>query len=806
MPQLVKKRRSGWAVLAAGALVASLLAVGAAPVGADTDNPDHTTKLSACVGGALADQAFSDVVEEHAFRDNINCIAYYGITNGTGDGTTFSPNMDVTRAQMAVFIARAAGVAGVALGDAMSAGFTDIGDQWQEAQDAINRLGSKGIIPKGGEFRPGDDITRAEMATFLVGLLAKAAMNVTIDSAGKINLGTGGTAAPGDDYFADVRDALPRANDAEVTAIYELGITKGASAAAVQDDTKPPLDYNYEPAGTVNRGQMAAFITRALAHTSVRPAGISAQYDGTNVVVSARSDDFQPQSNVVVDIFRTDTDGVDLAFKADGSCGEVSKVSATGTYSCEIDNSDQLTRGDGDTSVALGDIDDGGTTVWAWTGDNEDTVDGDTTLFRLDVPEEAAASKATKVRVSTEFKGAKAHLGSSVLFTVQLEDAKGAVSNGADGEKPAKFLVTLSTTAIVNTTPAANTVTLGPDPQGASVVTTLPLTTDADGKATFSAAGLPDPDSSLKRDKYRVDIHIQAAPSGNAPADPSVGAGTSAFYLDDDTTAAQDDATGRVTVRSTEDDNDYTDDPNDLIFSTEASDKDEATVSVEPAAEYVVASARGASNRATVTVLDQYGDPVVGAEVSLASAGAGAITIGGGNAFAVGRDGSYQFGYERVAATPAAEELIASWDHDGDGCASASASDTPANPVNVSATCADLNGDGTADDPGTAPTTSLTAGVEWATVATTASNSTGSGQAILSIDTENNIIFTGTSGSVVMVSYDSNDRFDLTPSGVSQGNSSYAEFEKEITKADTLSWNITRSGSRGVNFFHLIKA
>ena len=773
MPQLVKKRRSGWALLAAGAMVASLLAV-AAPAGAATDSADHTTKLSACVGGALADQAFSDVVDEHAFRDNINCIAYYGITNGTGDGTTFSPNMDVTRAQMAVFIARAAGVAGVDLGDAMSAGFTDIGDIWQEAQDAINRLGSKGMIPKGGEFRPGDDITRAEMATFLVGLLNKAAMNVTIDSKGAINLGTGGTAAPGDDYFADARASLPRSNDAEVTAIYELGITKGASAAAVQDDTMPPLDYNYEPAGTVNRGQMAAFITRALAHTSVRPAGISAQYDGTNVVVSARSDDFQPQSNVAVDIFRTDTDGADLAFKADGSCGEVSKVSATGTYSCEIDNSDQLTRGDGDTSVALGDIDDGGTTVWAWTGDNEDTVDGDTTLFRLDVPEEAAASKATKVRVSTEFKGAKAHLGSSVLFTVQLEDAKGAVSNGADGEKPAKFLVTLSTTAIINTTPAADTVTLGPNPQGASVVTTLPLTTDADGKVTFSASGLPDPDSSLKRDKYRVDIHIQGAPGGNLPTDPSLGvAGNSAFYLDDATTAAQDDATGRVTVRSTAGDNDYTDDPNDLIFSTEASDKDESTVSVKPAAEYVVASARGASNRATVTVTDQYGDPVAGAEVSLASSET-SITIGGNNTFAVGRDGSYQFGYERVAATQVAETLTASWNHDGDD--------------------------------GTTPAKTGQATVEWATAATTTSNNNLTNQDIMSVDTENKIIFAGGTGSVVMVSYDSNDRFDLTPSGGSQRSSSYAEFEKEITDADALTWTINGNGSRAVNVFHLIKA
>ena len=34
MPQLVKKRRSGWAVLAAAAMVASILAVGASPAAA----------------------------------------------------------------------------------------------------------------------------------------------------------------------------------------------------------------------------------------------------------------------------------------------------------------------------------------------------------------------------------------------------------------------------------------------------------------------------------------------------------------------------------------------------------------------------------------------------------------------------------------------------------------------------------------------------------------------------------------------------------------------------------------------------
>ena len=115
MIQPMNKRRSGLAVLAAGALIASILAAGTVPAGAVTDRPDHTTPLSACVGDAAVDQMFSDVSAGHVFRDAINCVAYYDITHGTGDGSTYSPEQDVTRAEMAVFIARAAKAAGVDL-------------------------------------------------------------------------------------------------------------------------------------------------------------------------------------------------------------------------------------------------------------------------------------------------------------------------------------------------------------------------------------------------------------------------------------------------------------------------------------------------------------------------------------------------------------------------------------------------------------------------------------------------------------------------------------------------------------------
>ena len=737
---------------------------------------------------------FTDVSDGHAFGDAINCVAYYSVTNGTGDGSTYSPNDDVTRAEMAVFIARAAGLADVSLSSG-SGGFSDIGDVWQEAQDAINGLAASGMIPKGGAYRPDDAITRGEMATFLVGLLAKAAPNVTVTSAGAILLGTGGQAAAADDYFADARASVPAGNDAEISAIYELGITKGASAAAVQDDTKTPIDFNYEPFGTVNRGEMAAFITRALAHTSVRPAGVSAQVDGSDVVVSARDDDFQPDAGVVVDVFYTDTSGVDLAFRANGSCGEVSGFTGFGMHVCEIESSDLVTGGDGDARVTLpsGHPAVGGTTVWAWTGDTGDAVDSSTNLFRLDIPEDAAPKPGTRVRVSTDFSASKVHLGSSVLYTVQLEDDDGeATTVGTDGKSPARFLVTTRTTAITAVVPATDPATYGRSTQGSSVVTTLPLTTDADGKATFPVSGLPAQAPGLMRDQYVVDIYIQPAPNGNAPA-ANATAADSPYYIGaraTDGTAMLTSAgsAGLVPVR-------YDDGGNSapgavgptgdegLIFSTgpRVSAAADITISIEPAAEYVAADARGAGNRVTVKVTDLYGDPITGVKVTLTSGAASSSLPTTGTdtprEFTVGRGGSYTYGYAYSSAAAAAEVLtadIADWDHDGDG------------------------GDGTGTTTASLDPDVVTKTVEWAQDF----NADGAALtgAVLKFDTETNTVFAGSTGAVLVVSYDSNDRFNVDGSA-----SNYAGFERNLSVGDTLTWvfDTSRTGSRRVNTFSL---
>ena len=84
-------------MLAAGALVASILAVGATPAaGPAEQQPDARSTWLACVGAAKSGGGFTDVDMGSPHYDNINCLAYYGITTGkTAD--TYDPQSNVTR-------------------------------------------------------------------------------------------------------------------------------------------------------------------------------------------------------------------------------------------------------------------------------------------------------------------------------------------------------------------------------------------------------------------------------------------------------------------------------------------------------------------------------------------------------------------------------------------------------------------------------------------------------------------------------------------------------------------------------------
>ena len=364
-----------------------------------------------------------------------------------------------------------------------------------------------------------------------------------------------------------------------------------------------------------------------------------------------------------------------MAFRANGSCAEITAL-GNSQHDCEIDGADPLTLGDGDASEALTVVE-GGTTVWAWTGDTGDVVASDSELYRLDIPYKAAERKATKAKITTDNVG-KAHLGSSVLYTLQLEDAAGAVASGSDGKNPASYLASLTTHAYVGAGGAGDG-----DNDGYRdtpiIVTPVPLTTDSDGKATITMSAPPvDPAPTMKTDKYRVTLVIvQSSPvaDSNAPAP--------ATFVDGLGVAIP--AAGIQVVFSTE--AGVVDvDPNPANLAN--NDDVDIVLSVKPASEYIAAAGRGASTRATVTVTDQYGDPITGAKVTLTSdegrtanaAGLSSLPDTGANlerSFAVSRDGSYSFGYVFSSPAGAADTEVLTgslvdYDHDGDGCSATS--------------------------------------------------------------------------------------------------------------------------------------
>ena len=486
MPQLVKKRRSGWAVLAAGALVASIFAVvGANPAAAEPRKADGVATWRACLGPASASNDFTDVAGDSVHLESINCLAYYGITTGKTDDT-FDPQGNVTRSQMALFLARAADVAGIDLGDAMSMGFVDVNADDTERASAINRLVAKGIMfgdtatsfdpPSTTHFGPGESVTRWEMAMFLFAFLDYALDSVLIDQLPDALEGNSdgvggiehsdddgdGIGVPVDDYFRDARRETPAHVDARIGAIYELGVTTG-----VNNDVGEAGQF--DPNGLVTRAQMASFIMRSLNHTNLRPAGVTAQYVGDQTQVSVRgaAPDFEPVADQRVEVFYTHFENV--AFDSAGECVTqyVGAYDQSPREACEIDRGDvetddfgnalitndrsvnnklliQCSTGSGGTgndeagTYALS-IDEPSSIAvfksWAWAGDLYDEVDSDTELFEV-VKGNASDDVSPAPTHAVVTGGSDNHLkmGSTVEFEIQVS---GVNPNASAANEPA---------------------------------------------------------------------------------------------------------------------------------------------------------------------------------------------------------------------------------------------------------------------------------------------------------------------------------------------------------------------------------
>ena len=604
------------------ALVASLLAVGSAPAGAaeikagEDNKAEASAKptFSACVGEAVDDQGFTDLGTLDHAKTNINCLAYYGISAGrTAD--TFDPNANVRRSEMALFLYAAAGKAGADLmGGDMMADYGDIADLGENWQNAITALARNGILSgSGGNFRPNDDITRAEMAVALVNLVRHTAPDNFVQAGvAEGQLAVNGVPISSDDldYFADARATVPVAVDTAIRYAYELGITSGVGGGM------------FGPSDAVPRRDMATFIMNALAHSNLRPAGLTVQSDNGSLTASLRNADFEPLVNELVDAFYVDAAREARAFNNDGECRSIVKaVDGSDSSTCEISVLDAATDADGNaplnglTETQIGK----GVTVWVWTGDSGDEVDEDTDLVEFDQGPVTSPSKAEKITVSpSQTKTPLARFGTAVEFTAQLQYVDGGLdkdtSVGTDPQMGgAEYgLVKHVYTGVVFDAPASanDAEDFAVDP-GTGAVTandnagtsgsrgalglvstsaSETLKTDAEGKITFSlSTDDPNPLPTSLADARTV-VYV-LTPLKNAP--------------DAATTAG-----GNPTTRAF----------GYVVFAEAASEA--TTVKAESIGSYArppVSAARPTSHGVTVTVLDQYGRPMRNRAVTLTS-------------------------------------------------------------------------------------------------------------------------------------------------------------------------------------------
>lgn len=176
--------------------------------------------------------SFDDVPADHLFHTEIVWLAEERITRGCNppENTNFCPEDNVTRGEMAAFLNRALG-----LPSASPSGFVDIADS--VFVDDIHELAAARITrgcnpPENTNFCPDDDVTRGEMAAFL---------NRALDLPAADSFG-----------FVDTADSV------FVIDIDEL------AAARITRGCNPPANDRFCPDDAVTRGEMAAFLYRAL--------------------------------------------------------------------------------------------------------------------------------------------------------------------------------------------------------------------------------------------------------------------------------------------------------------------------------------------------------------------------------------------------------------------------------------------------------------------------------------------------------------------------------------------------------------
>jgi hypothetical protein len=510
--------------------------------------------------GTTTVPAFTDTADLSAeIQAAITALASHGITVGT-TATTFGPNDNVTREQMALFL-----------------------------------------------YRFGKKIKPFDTATDVTGIFDNAAADI----------------ASGSYNFSDIAGATFEGMEA-IIAMYNIGATAEACTATTIAANPAACATTYRPNADITRAEMATMIKAVLDLSNARPAGatiqtttaVTATTEAT--AISYRNADFTPAVNTIVDGFQhvvndtsATTQAASVPFNVlSGLCNTgAGGVAGTGT-TCVLDTADKATNSLGNVAGASQALTANSTGKWwVWTGAQGDQYINGTTstgfLFEAVVTTAAGSTYATTathalsntnavaINLSagpvTANDSAMAFAGTSETITTTLTGASSAaVVDGYTVKYVDKVINYGSGTGNISTTfntsyvptsggVASYTITCAADP--------VPLASNA--KAAVGAA------AAEYWESHEVTITFATATGNGWPAlgsDP-----TDAGLMNNSTMNVICD-----------------DEVRDYVGGTNAE-----TLSVNQ--NYASVSTAGTLATITATAYDQYGDGIAGVEASFTS-------------------------------------------------------------------------------------------------------------------------------------------------------------------------------------------
>ena len=372
--------------------------------------PNETTAMTACPGSSAPAAGFSDTTATDV--DCIKMFGITQGTSATTYGPDESiPRWQMALFLHRMFVPTGLAAAGTTTVPAFT-DTADLSAEIQAAITAIASHGIT-VGTSATTFGPNDNVTREQMALFLYRFGKKIKPYDTATDVTGIFDDAAADIASGSYNFSDIAGATFEGMEA-IIAMYNIGATGETCTALTIAANPAACATTYRPTADITRAEMATMIKAVLDLSNARPAGatiqtttaVTATSEATSI--SYRNADFTVAANIIIDEFRqvvndtsATTQAASVPFNAlSGLCSSgAGGVAGTGTL-CTMDTGDKSTNSLGNVAGTAQTLTANSTGKWwVWTGDQgAQYINGTTStgfLFEAAVTTAAGSTFAT---------------------------------------------------------------------------------------------------------------------------------------------------------------------------------------------------------------------------------------------------------------------------------------------------------------------------------------------------------------------------------------------------------------------------